>query len=299
MNKDKFFIGIGLAKTGSTWLYETFYLHPNVQMPPVKEIKYFYTKEYVGKANLFKNIFSKHWVFTDNRKQSLLLFKEAKQQIFQLKREGWKNLCWVSHYFCMPQNNCWYKRLFPKDKSSGDISPNYTNLSEDSIQKIKALNPNTKIIIGLRNPIERVWSFTMMHLVRRCGKKSILEVDKSEVIDFFNNKEVQDPNDYVELLTMWKRHFDEEQIFIYYFEELQANPQVLYNRICDFLQLTPMSVERINKVFNKGIVEEIPVEYEKILINMNYTNIEKFAKTYPNKYSLAWFERVTKNNNCI
>lgn len=260
-------------------------------MPPVKEIKYFYTKEYAGQANLLTNLFSRHWVFADSRKYSYHLFKKAMQQIFRRNRKGWKSLCWIFRYFCKAQNDHWYKSLFPKDKLSGDVSPNYSNLSEQYIKKIKAFNPNVKIILGLRNPIDRVWSFTMMHLVRRCAKKSISEVKESEVLAFFNNKEVQIPNDYTTLIETWKRHFGEQQIFIYYFEELQENPQALYGRICEFLEIQALKLEKVNKKFNKGIVEKIPSQYEKILIDKNYKNIEQFAKAYPNKYSLAWLAK--------
>ncbi len=36
------FLGIGAPRTGMTWLYENLRRHPEVWLPPIKEIHYFY-----------------------------------------------------------------------------------------------------------------------------------------------------------------------------------------------------------------------------------------------------------------
>lgn len=35
------FIGIGAARTGSTWLYHLLWPHPELWLPPIKELHYF------------------------------------------------------------------------------------------------------------------------------------------------------------------------------------------------------------------------------------------------------------------
>lgn len=291
MNKDKFFIGIGPGRTGSTWMHKALEKHSEVQMLPIKEIKYFYIKEFIGRTNLLTNLFSKHWAFKTRRKRSLPIFKKAFKRLLTLRSLQGLNLYWHLHFFCMPHNDNWYKKLFPKDKLSGDISPNYSNLSEKYIQEIKELNPKSKIIIGVRNPVERTWSFLKLIHLRFKGKKALSELDKSSALAFIKSEEVLSPNNYSELITRWSKHFPKEQILIYYFEELEENPQKLFNKICTFLEIQPMEIENIKKKRNKGIVEEIPAEYEKELIKLNYKNIEEFAKNYPNKYSLAWLKK--------
>lgn len=85
--------------------------------------------------------------------------------------------------------------------------------------------------------------------------------------------------------------FSDNQMFIYYYEELKEDPQKLYNKICAFLEIQPIKIEGIEKVINKGKTDKLSVEYEDIMVKANYKYIEKFAKNYPNKYSLAWLEK--------
>ncbi len=61
MNKDKFFIYGGFPKAGSTWLYQMLAKHPEVEMPIIKEVRYFYLKQEFGNITLWQKLFSKHW----------------------------------------------------------------------------------------------------------------------------------------------------------------------------------------------------------------------------------------------
>lgn len=291
MNKDKFFIGIGPAKTGSTWMYRILQQHSEVQMPPIKELNYFSIKQNIGKTNVIDNLFSKKRLIQLKRKWSFLVLKNAIKPIVKLRQINWENIYWVFTYFCLLSSDIQYKKIFPKNKVSGDISTPYSRLSEGTIEKVKHFNPNAKIIIGLRNPVERTWSATKMRFLKLGNRNSIPDIKKSVIFSFFNNNDKFDPNDYVTLIKKWQKHFPKEQILIYYFDELQENPQKLFNRICEFLEIEPIEIENIDKKVNKGIVEEIPAEYEQELIKLNYKYIEEFAQAYPNKYSLAWLEK--------
>lgn len=289
MNSDKFFIYAGPHKTGSTWLYEVLDKHPETQMPLRKELVYFRMNEVYKNANFLKKLFGKHPLFKRRRNQALNLFKRTIRKKLNSTSKGGE-FRWLLYFFFRKENDDWYKNLFSKEKVSGDISPAYSKFSENTIKEIKTFNPNTKIIIGLRDPIERKWSDIKMRLVSMQGKKSIEEVDKQTLANALNHN---DPNfdDYTILIDKWRKYFDEQQILVYYYEELTEDPQKLYNKICKFLEIQPVRIEGIEKVINKGKVDKISMEYEKNIVKVNYKYIEKFAKNYPNQYSLAWLEK--------
>lgn len=295
MDKNKFFIGIGPSKTGSTWLYHILSSHPESKMPFEKELRYFYSLEFLGKVNVFTNLFSKEWSFVQRRKRCFPVLKKELKNTLTFQATNWKKFRWYLKYFCLPQNDEWYKSQFPKNKLSGDISPHYVLLSEKTIVKIRRLNANTKIIIGLRNPVDRIWSIARVKYLKKEARKKFKYVDKNDFFGFCrSNRGMLLSNNYTKLIKKWQKHFPKEQILIYYFDELQEDPQKLFNKICQFLEIEPIEIDGINKKVNKGIVEEIPAEYEKELIRLNYKYIEDFAKEYPNEYSLAWLERVAK-----
>lgn len=296
MNNDKFFISIGVFKAGSTWLHETLDKHPEVEMPYIKELRYFYHQEFCAeKAYLYNNLFSDCWLFKDRRRYCYPFFKETIKKSLKLKPVNWKKLRWYLHFFCVPQNDRWYKNLFPKNKYAGDVSPHYARLSEASIKRIKELNFDAKIIIGLRDPVERIWSFVKMQTIGLEGDRKntrlLSKIDKRKVLKRLSRNKENPINDYTTLLNQWKRVFDSHQIFIYYYEELQDDPQKLYSRICAFLEIEPIDIENVEQVYAKGVMDKISNEYKKELIQLNYGHIKKFAENYPNQYSLAWVEK--------
>ncbi len=288
MNKDKFFISGGVSKSGTTWLYKMLQQHPEVKMPIMKEIRYFTIQDTMGKITLWQKLFSKHWAILAER-------NKIKNSI---KYSGVLNkLRWVK-YFLSPWNDSWYRSLFSKDKCSGDLTPSYAMLSEKTIQSIKKMNSNTKIIIGLRNPIDRTWSHIKMRLTHSEGKKSIREVDESLIEQWIYNPYYFESNNYSAILNKWKKYFDNEQILIYYYDELKERPQQLFNKICDFLEIKAIEIENINEVVFKGGQEELPLKYKKMIVESQAQhNIETFAKEFSNKYSLKWLDELRVKDN--
>ena len=59
-----------------------------------------------------------------------------------------------------------YARLFEPKASllSGDISPNYSTLSDEVIRRVVGYFPNLKVIFLARDPVERVWSHLSMEV---------------------------------------------------------------------------------------------------------------------------------------
>ncbi len=287
MNKDKFFIYGGVPKAGSSWLYYMLAKHPEVEMPIIKEIRYFYLDQHFGKFTLWEKLFGKQWFLKNLRLRIYLRIKRKPSISLILK---------FIKYLCWDWTDNWYMSLFSKDKWSGDVSPQYCKLNDEHLIRIKNMCPNAKIIIGLRNPVDKEWSHIKMQHVAWRGKKTIEEVSEKEVITRIHNQEYTFINDYAYVIDKWRRFFDDEQILIYYYDELKANPQKLYYKICDFLSIERIKIEGIEKPQYKGIVEEIPEKYLKEIIKVNSKYIEDFAEKYPNEFSLKWLQSIKYDN---
>lgn len=291
MDKNNFFLGIGPPKTGTTWLYKVLDQHPKIKLPLVKEIRYFWSMENLGKSNILNNLFDKHWHYEFKRKNSLPVLKGSLKQLLRFKKINIENSHWHFKYFFGSQNDKWYESLFTNNGLSGDITPKYCELSESSILKIKELVPNAKIIISLRDPIDREWSRVKMNLLRRRNKKSIEELDEKSIIQHFNDQAQHLSNDYVKLIETWIKYFDKDQVLIFYYDELKQNPQLLMDRICHFLDIETFELNNPKKKYNEGIIQEIPEKYRRILVDMNYGFIENLSIKYPSKYSSEWLEK--------
>lgn len=288
MNKDKFFISGGVSKTGTTWLYHMLKKHSEVQMPVIKELNYFSILDQIGEVSLWQKVFNKQNMIKSTRYQYLKV-------VFMF----FKGNVSISHFimalkeFVFKWNDDWYRSVFSKDKYSGDLTPHYATLSEKMIEKIQKMNPKTKIIIGLRNPIDRTWSRTkMIFLYGKNEGESIYKIEENVVKEHIYSSYYSKTNNYISIINKWKKYFDDEQILIYYYDELKENPQKLYNKICDFLGIKQVEIENINEVVFEGVKEEIPFKYKEMLIEINSKYIEELVKYYPNKYSLKWLESI-------
>src|SRR5665213_56989 len=139
------FLCIGAAKAGTTWLYNVLKACPGYWMPPVKELRYFV------------------------RTKRLERDERILASIEESERRSDVELAWVRHFAnAEPKNDDWYYRLFADagNHVAGDISPAYGALPARFVAHAKAVVPNAKIIIMVRNPADRHLSHAL-HLAAR------------------------------------------------------------------------------------------------------------------------------------
>ena len=133
-----------------------------------------------------------------------------------------------------------YARLFEAKGSllSGDISPNYSTLSNEVIRQVVGYFPTLKVIFLARDPVERVWS----HLSMEVRYRQIEPFDVTN-IDEVNRNLVRRGlllRSYPSaVVARWKRHVQPDRFRIYFFDDLQGNPTELRRSILRFLDADP------------------------------------------------------------
>ncbi len=207
------FLCIGAHKAGTTWLYQQLDSHPDFWMPPVKELHYFDQLSRVQRAAPPRC-----------RDERDLRFLES---IKNLSAEPYMNL---DHY----------ARLFEPKASllSGDISPNYSTLSDEVIRRVVGYFPNLKVIFLARDPVERVWS----HLSMEVYYRQIEPFDATNIDEVNRNLSRRGMllRSYPSVVVaQWKRYVDSEQFRVYFFDDLQRNPAELRRSILRFLGADP------------------------------------------------------------
>lgn len=288
------FIGIGPPKTGTTWIYENLKNHPQVVMPPDKEIRFFWERVFLGNLSLRQRLTSDHWHVQWRRHYLKDRFRTHLSDLARLKVDG-QSLNWDLRFLLWKQTDEWYSGLFSKDAVAGDISAKYCELPEDEIARIHAAFPHLKILITLRNPVEREWSRAKMNLCKKRNRQ-ISEVSDEEFIAQFNDPPQFHSNDYKRLIQSWQNRFSSSQVLILFYDELLEDPFGYYCRICDFLNISRPANEQeesLKKIVFKGIKGNVPARLEKILIGMHRENIENlsnYLSTEP--YPRKWLEQI-------
>ncbi len=207
------FLCIGAHKAGSTWLYQQLDSHPDFWMPPVKELHYFDQLSRVQRAAPPR--------CRDERDLRFL------ERLRSLSAES-----------CIDLEN--YGRLFEPKASlrSGDISPNYSTLSNEVIRQVVGYFPNLKVIFLARDPVERVWSHLSMEVhYRQIEPFDVTNIDEVNRNLFRRGMLLRSYPSAV--VARWKRYVHPEQFRVYFFDDLQNNPAELRRSILCFLGADP------------------------------------------------------------
>jgi hypothetical protein len=206
------FLCVGAQKGGTSWLYQQLASHPDFWMPPIKELHYF-----------------------DKLSRTKATPPRPRDERDLCFLERIKGLSAESH---IALEN--YARLFEPKGSllSGDISPTYSMLNDEIIERVASYFPNLKVIFLARDPVDRAWSQLSMGV--RLGMISPFdETDSGEVIRNLLNPGVLSLSHPSKIVARWKRYVHPDRFRIYFFDDLERNPAELRCSILHFLGCDP------------------------------------------------------------
>ena len=189
----------------------------------------------------------------------------------------------------------WYKSLFPtvfyKKKMESknkhclffDVTSTYME-EELTAKNVYEVNPNQKIIVILRNPVDRAYSHYHVNVKEKSEKRSFEDAIfeemnriKSERIIQNKNKNLRvfTPNNihylkkgfYALQLKSWFKIFPREQILVLSTEEFQEDQNLIYKKIFDFLNIPNMKIKSTEKM-EKG--NYIPMKHDTRNLLLDY-----------------------------
>jgi hypothetical protein len=208
------------------------------------------------------------------------------------------------HFFdkSFHKGKSWYKSHFPifkrlRKKLSGEASPYYI-FHPLVPERIYSIIPNVKLILILRNPIDRAYSHYNMEYNRGDEKNSFKEVIKLEERRLKNEEHKIRKGQYswehqchsylargkyVEQLENWLKFFRKKQILIITSEDLFLNPQKECSKLFKFLGLPDYKLNSIENAF-KG-------EYNKKI----ETSMQNFLNKYFEPYNKKLYMLLDRN----
>ncbi len=279
------FLGIGVQKSATTWLHYQLYKHPQIWLPPRKELHYFdRSLEYPSPSFLAMDRFEDR--LNNNE------FVKKMQKDLSKKNKSIEEKKWYRLYYQSDISDSWYDLLFDmaNEKVSGEITPSYSILKYSDIQKIKKLYPNLKIILILRNPIKRAWSQLQFHISR--GKLDN-NIDIEQIRAFIYSQKQISRGDYISILNRWCSIFG-KSMFIGFYDEISNSPVEFLDRVFDFLGVEQIAskLQDTDMVINSTNSEniEIPSIIYKELVTLYLPQIELLARYY--EYPKIWYKNI-------
>ena len=120
------FLGIGAQKAGTTWLYRGLQQHPDIWLPPVKELHVFDEKLRFPRAGLSHL----HGDLAPSTRWRRQLRNEGRRhrRVTEVDEVELENRRWASTYFLADPSIEWYRSLFDRSGPCGEITPEFVEL---------------------------------------------------------------------------------------------------------------------------------------------------------------------------
>lgn len=231
------FFVVGAAKSGTTSLYEYMKMHPQIYMAPIKETHHFST-------DIDNSKFRPNYARSLNKDLSKFLETDMQEGIF--------------HAFVKERDQ--YDKLFKNvkdEKAIGEITNSYL-YSEEAARNIFTRFPDAKVIMMLRNPIDRAFSHYLMDL--RIGYET------NDFMTALKKDMARDPkgwgisNLYVEIgmyaeqVKRFIEIFPERQRRIYLFDDFKKDAGTVVKDMFTFLGVDPNVDIDYSQKFNPSFI---------------------------------------------
>jgi len=290
------FLGIGAQRAGTTWLHENLRRHPQVWLPPLKELHYFDraasypSPSFLAEASLLARALGRGAPSEQWRRK---LWGNLRRQPSEV---DWRELPWYVKFFLGRYDDRWYGSLFREagDKVKGEITPSYALLEPGDIRHVKALMPAAKILFILRHPIDRAWSAIRYSRRRRARQADDLPLATLKRIA--DEEWVSARGDYVHAIRNWGAHFPAEQFFIGFFEDIAHRPRQFLIDLFAFLEVEPSEkhvTELAFRTINPSPQRKIPRQFELYLAQKVYPQTVALSEMV-GSHACQWRQEVER-----
>jgi Sulfotransferase domain len=180
--------------------------------------------------------------------------------------------CKEMNFFFDPQMlQCdldWYTAHFKPENGSepkpvrGEITPRYARLKGWQVKRIAALLPELRIILTLRNPIDRAWSQLLFDFGRLRGR----DVRKVGLVEFLRQLERARNKlsaNYCRTIKIWSEAFGKNALHIDFFDRLRDDPAGYVNDVLRHIGATTRWAVPAKFIKKKVLATKSVVEHER------------------------------------
>jgi hypothetical protein len=210
------FLLIGAPQAGADLVKAALQTHPSVWFPPLDNILAFHPSFQLVRFNTMLKFYRRE--LTLSRDQAV----------------------WMMRYFLrIAPSPSWYSSLYRTPAEGlikGELSDEYLTLPYDEAAKLHSAMPKAKIILMIRDPIERSYADIRARFVNH-PKMPFSKLSKRQLIALMNSDWARSHSGYQHAINNWNVFFPENQIFIGFYEDLISRPDMFFTRLYAFLGL--------------------------------------------------------------
>jgi hypothetical protein len=239
------FVCIGAQKAGTTWLWHNLGAHPAIWLAPDKELHYFDRLYVPGvrEAAERRRRLADEIVASDDPER-------ARAQSARIRRA------------MEPISDAWYGAFFadaPADAVCGEITPAYALLPAEGVGHLLRLSPGVRIVMVVRDPIERAWSQLRMQ------RRSRVQADGVPAPGHVP-EHVLARSRYSVTLRTYRAQVAPERLWLGDFDDIARRPELFLRELCAFLEVggRPAPGDAGTAVHEGGGEEMDPETYDRL-----------------------------------
>ena len=216
---------IGAQKAGTSWLAQMLGQHPQVWIPPFKEVQFFNHRFIPGHRKWIG------WHYR-NKPAEIRARHQARKVPVPPELDAYLDGLTKGQMF----HNHWYKRVFapaPAHAMPMDFTPEYSTLPEEGVDFVAEFLPGARVIYLIRHPVDRAISQLRMNLRREKRVPRTLADWLAEI----ENPVLCDRGDYAACLPRWRARFPD--MLVLPFGRIARDPEAVMEAVEAHLDLAP------------------------------------------------------------
>lgn len=220
------FLVIGAQKSGTTWLYGNLLYHPEVWVPPIKEINYL-NQRFAPSAT--------GWEGTGRLHQA-----EEARRYFEglpaLRGAQVSRARAVAPCSRLELDEAGYRAIFAcadPDQVCGEISPEYCMLPREAIRHLVARQPAIRVLLIVRDPVERAVSNMTMAFRLGYGPDPAVAVSEGDLGVFLAR------SNYPAMIARWRSLLPPGSLHLLSYDDLRDSPGEFLGECCRILGVLP------------------------------------------------------------
>ncbi len=272
--KKPHFLCIGAQKAGTSWLWVTLKQHPEIWMPPFKEL-HFFDHLYVEE--------NRNWTHHH-------LNKGIQDSLKWHVNKGMIDLPYFKYLIDIalvnPFTEDWYLSCFDRKNANGkvlgDVTPEYSTIPVKGIEYVKQLlGKDLKIIYMIREPMDRAISQVKMNITRKGNEDKGLDFWMEEA----KRPEIKQRGDYKSYIENWESVFGNENILYVPFRMIQTEASDVVQSIEDFLGVSHFNdYTTLNTKIHETKKVEIPKKTKTYLKRTTKSQRDYLSKKFDSDF---------------
>ena len=265
------FMCVGAQKAATTWLYDVLSRVPGVFLPRIKELHYF-SELYSTDAKRFGP-------------------KHRSEQIGHIRRyhrsrntgSAYEKMVLeqLKHIDTNHTSDDWYRGIFSfaqDHEICGEICPCYMAMPVRGVRHALSINPLMRILIIVRDPIDRLWSHMRMHV-----KSGYMDLDIQRVIEGnFEMGPYLRYTDYASAIPRWEHLSAPGRVKVMLYDQIGEDSSKALDEILAFIGVpgAQSRADQSKSVFS-GQPINLPRELRAMLLDRLMPQYEFLHQRFP------------------